>query len=111
MKNDTFTLINYSSIKGYEGNTEDLKTGEFEYHFGTIKRYKNKQVETNENGDSIVFDLAWISKNEYVIINLGKQIYGMNDTLIIKITNNTPDYYECYKKYGKYAEYQMVIKR
>lgn len=110
MGNDPFPLPKYDEIKGFDGNLTDLKVGEFEYQFGLIKRYPDKQIEIYTNGDSAVFTIEWISNNEYRLIQQGENL-GMNDTLDVRITNNTPEYYECYIRYGEYADFQTMTKK
>lgn len=107
---DPFPLIKWTEIKAYNGTTNDLYYGDFESRYGKIKRFKDRQVETHENGEITNFDLIWISKNEYRLINKGKNL-GMNDTIDVKITNNTKEYYECYLRFGEYAKYEIIKKK
>jgi hypothetical protein len=106
LNNDPFPLTKYSEIRGFEGNINDLKAGTFEYQFGVFTRNGDKQVEKLSNSDSIVLKIEWFSKNEYRLIN-----QDINDTLNVKVTNNTPEYYECYLKHGEYAAFQKIIKK
>jgi hypothetical protein len=106
---DPFPLDKYSEITGFSGNIEDLKVGEFETEFSTIKRDDNVQVEIYKNQDSSSFKVDWVSQNEYRLINQGRS-NGMNDTLLVKITNNTSEFYECYLKFGQYAQYMKISK-
>lgn len=108
--NDTFPLVKYSDIKVYDGNVEDLRTGTFESPFGLIERYEDKQVETYNRGYSNVLSIEWLSDYQYRLINHGDS-RGMNDTLDVKITNNTLRYYECYVRFGEYAEYMKIEKK
>ena len=108
--NTPFPLQKYSDIKGYEGSTEDLREGEFEDPFGTIKRFDNKQLQVYSDRDSSEMHIKWISNNEYRLVRIGES-HGMVDTLYIKVTNNTKEYYECYLKFGEYADYQKITKK
>jgi hypothetical protein len=110
MNNDPFPLIKYSEIQGFDGSTKNLLNGKFESQFGIITRNGDKQVETYVNGDSSEFKIEWISNNEYRLVYQGDNL-GMNDQLYVKITNNTPEYYECYIKVGEYADYQKITKK
>ena len=110
MGNDPFPLLKYSEIKGFSGNTDDLRTGIFENQFGIITRNELTQIERYNNGDSSVFKIEWISNSEYRLINQGKNL-GMNDTLDVKITSNTVEYYDCYLRFGEYADFQQIRKK
>jgi hypothetical protein len=106
---DPFPLKKYSQIKGYQGDISDLKVGEFEYDMGKIKRSQSQQTEYYKNGETKRFKLIWLTKNEYRMVNQGESI-GMHKTLDVKITNNTPAYYECYTRFGEYAKYLKINK-
>jgi hypothetical protein len=107
---DPFPLKKYDEIKGFEGSTEDLRIGKFENKYGVIERSDHTQVEKYKNGDTSVFTIEWISSNEYRLINQGEN-YGMNDTLDIKIISNTTGHYDCYVRFGKYADFDQIIKK
>lgn len=104
--NEIFPLIKYSEIKGFTGDTDDLKTGEFETNFSSIERFDNIQYETYyENNNKVKYDIKWLSNTEYKLISEKN-----NQILDLKITNNTPSYYECYLKVGEFSEYRKVTK-
>ena len=75
-----------------------------------IKRYKNKQTEAYPGMDSTEFDIEWIAKNEYRIISKKPTIGMSDDTLDVKITNNSEKFYDCYVRYGEYALYLNIEK-
>jgi len=102
LDNDQFKFIKYTDVKGYDGNTDDLKIGTFSTEYVVIKRYKDHQIELYPNKDSVTYGIKWVSKNEYQLIN-NVHITGMPDTLDIKISNNTEEFYDCYARYGEYA--------
>ncbi|MBB3697741.1 hypothetical protein KMW28_06090 [Flammeovirga yaeyamensis] len=108
--NDPFPLTKYSEIEGYAGNTDDLRAGLFENQLGMIIRDEQKQIERDYNGDSTIYKIEWISNNEYRLIHQGEN-RGMNDTLDVKITSNTAEYYDCYLRFGEYADYQQIWKK
>lgn len=92
LDNDPFPLPYYSEIKGFEGDLDDVKTGMFETEYGPISRYEGKQVEYYDTGDSVVLKIEWLSANEYRLINQGER-KANEDTLNVRITNNTSEYY------------------
>ncbi len=109
MDNDPFPLVEYNNVVGFEGNIDDLKTGSFSSDFSSIERHTDIQFETFESGETAEFEIKWISNNAYRLINHGDS-KGMKDTLDILISNNTPDYYECYLRFGDYVDYQKIMK-
>ncbi len=106
---DPFPLVKYADLEGYAGDIEDLKTGTFESFSAEIRRYKDHQVEYTSPTDSTVLGLDWISPNEYLLVG-PKGVYA-TDTLQVKITNNTPEFYECYVRSGEYATYFKLTKK
>jgi len=109
LDNDQFKYIKYADAKEYNGNTDDLKIGTFSEEYVVIKRYNDHQIEIYPNKDSVAYGIVWISKNEYRLINK-VHIVGMPDTLDIKITNNTKEFYDCYARYGQYATPHRIKK-
>lgn len=105
-----FTLVKYAEIQGADGDLKDLREGRFKSRFALIERSGKKQVETYF-GDQrrVEYALEWLFPNEYRLISQG-QPNGMNDTLDVKVVRNYPGYYECYLRFGEYAEQQRIEK-
>ena len=109
MGNDIFPLTKYNEIKGYNGDTSNLKTGNFHADFGTMSRTRNSQTQTDNYGETIELKITWISKNEYRLIFIGDNTL-MDNIMDVKITNNTPEFYDCYARHGIYAQYHRIYK-
>ncbi len=111
LKREIFPLVKYADIEGTDADLSDLKTGKFQIEgYGRIERSGNRQREiTTNNKDTFLFDLTWISPNEYRLINIGKS-GPEGDTVYVRVSNNTPGYYECYRKYGDYGHHFKVEK-
>ncbi len=108
--NSAFPQIKYQDIKGTEFDSTDLKTGKFKSQFAHIERSVDKQIEISLNKkDTTTYRLQWLSNNEYRLINMG-QSRGMNDTLDVRITNNEKDLYDCWVRFGEYAQHQRIYK-
>jgi hypothetical protein len=110
LHHEAFPKVRYDSITDYATDCSDLKTGKFTYRNKHILRGDSVQTEYNTDyTDSTVYAVEWLQDFEYRLINLsGKS--GMNDTLDVRITHNTPQYYEGFMRMGEYAQYYRVLK-
>lgn len=107
---DPFPLTKYDEVEGFKGNTDDIRTGEFEGDHGSFTRYEDKEISIDDNNDTLEYSVKWISSSEFQLVYLGEN-QGMQDTIYVRITNNTSDFYECYGKFGEYADYQKIWKK
>lgn len=109
-KHEPFPKVKYSSITDYATDCSDLKTGKFSYRERHILRSESVQTEYNKDyTDSTVYAIEWLQDFEYRLVNLsGKG--GMHDTIDVRITHNTPQYYEGFMRMGMYAQYYRVLK-
>jgi len=109
-KEEVFEHTKYADLPAYNGNTDDLRTGNFETSISKISRTKDIQIETSKNEtDKTVFAISWLSDQEYILVSKDLKGYR-SDTITVKVTNNTEDFYECYVKYGEYASYYKIDK-
>ncbi|WP_430817145.1 hypothetical protein [Carboxylicivirga sp. RSCT41] len=101
---ELFPLIEYSSIKGTDADLSDIREGTFMMDNYIVTR--DNMTETTiikSTNDTITSDLKWISNNEYEVTSRTKNNWLIENKTRVKITNNTPDFYECYYKYGHYG--------
>ncbi|CAG5083765.1 hypothetical protein [Parvicella tangerina] len=93
--NNPFDAVDFQEIATYTGDTEDLKVGNFKTDNYYFERFEDYQIEYDPyDGTSLKHKIGWINSAEYYLVDSLRQ-YGV-DTLYVKITNNTADYYECY---------------
>ncbi|MCF8255241.1 MAG: hypothetical protein K9I36_07085 [Bacteroidia bacterium] len=105
-----FPKMKYSEIVIGTGNCEDIKLGNFKGRYRYITRLENEQIEYSFNyKDTFYYSLQWLSPCEYRLI--AKEDYGMNDTIDVKVTNNTENYYEGFVRFDQYAAYTRVEKK
>lgn len=106
-----FTKELYADIKGTNENTDDLRNGHFRDQFSSISRQDTIQLETNlKTGRTTEYSVKWLSASEYRLVKLTHDNNLNNDTLYVRITTNLPDRYDCYLKFGKYAQSAVVYK-
>ena len=108
--NDPFPLVEYSSIEGASSDISDIKVGTFTCEGCVIVRNSNTEIFISDANDTIIYDLIWISENEYEVTARVDNSWSKDKSTRILITNNMPDYYECFAKYGKYADYNKIYK-
>ncbi len=106
-----FQLQKYADIQGNMDDNSNLHAGRFRDQYGTILRYGNMQTETYKDGHTEPYTITWLSSNEYRLVRPHEYNNGMGDTLLVKITANHGSFYECYVKFGKYAEQRIVVKQ
>lgn len=107
----TFKLQQYNDLEAFRGNTDDLKNGQFKIQSGKyIMRHDSLQYEFDlKDTDTTKFKIKWISDSEYSIERLDKNYNGMQTNIsTVKIISNTPDYYECYVKFGDYTDSRPI---
>ncbi|MDZ4668474.1 MAG: hypothetical protein SGJ00_11420 [bacterium] len=110
LKNEPFPKSKYIEITDRASDCSDIRDGIFETNYRYMVRNGSVQTEYSKNyKDTFNFSVTWLSNWEYRLINVGKG-NGMNDTLDIKITHNTPEYYEGFLRLGAYAKYYRVMK-
>ncbi len=106
---DMYPLIQYTSIEGTKKDLTDIKVGTFITDNYIIKRdNKTEFIIIKNTNDTLVSDIRWISNYEYEAISRTKNNWLKENKTRIKITNNTPDFYECYIKYGDYGAYEKI---
>ncbi|MDP3929458.1 MAG: hypothetical protein Q8R57_10585 [Bacteroidota bacterium] len=111
LNHEPFPKIDYASITDKASNCEAIHNGNFKSRNRYIFRNDSVQTEISLNlKDTFLCHVAWLNTCEYRLINAGKQ-GAMNDTIDVKITNQTPDYYEGFLRSGKYAIYTRVLKK
>ena len=109
---DPFPLIPYASIKRTQHDISDIKIGTFTTKNYIIKRDRTKElVISKTSNDTTICDLTWISGIEYVVKSRINNKWLKDNSTRIVITNNQPDFYECYTKYGDYAVYGKIFKK
>lgn len=109
--NNQFDAVDFQEVATYTGDTDDLRIGTFESGDYYFKRFEDYQIEYRpHDGSSSKYEIGWINSAEYYLVDPLRQ-YGV-DTLYVKITNNTADYYECYisadKKEAVYGKLYKV---
>lgn len=106
-----YPLVEYSSIKGTYENIEDIREGTFYGEGVEVHRTKSQEIVLfNSKQDTIIYELEWISNNEYdITFDVENHWMDINSTRVI-ITNNNPEFYEGYQKHGDYASYFKVYK-
>ncbi|MCT4624769.1 MAG: hypothetical protein N4A46_14200 [Schleiferiaceae bacterium] len=105
-----FKKQRYDELISESGSVKDLKTGTFYDDYGTFIRTENEQLNIpNSTQDTIRYNLSWNSSTEYVLDAQEEQPGGMNK-LVVKITENTEEYYVCWVKMGEYAQEYKIYK-
>lgn len=109
--NELYPLIEYSSIQGAHTDLSDIKEGTFEMDDYIVTRDSKTEVMIiKSTNDTIVTDIKWISNNEYEATTRIKNNWLKENKTRVKITSNSPDFYECYYKYGNYGAYVKINK-
>jgi hypothetical protein len=109
---ELYPLIEYSSIEGTDTDLSDIKEGTFEMDNYIVSRDSTTEVVIiKSSNDTIITDLKWISNNEYEVSTRIEDNWLKENKTRVKITSNSPDYYECYYKYGNYGAYVKVSKK
>jgi hypothetical protein len=110
LKNEPFPKSRYVDIVELATDCSDIRDGVFETSYRFMWRKDSVQTEYSRNyKDTFNFSVTWLSGSEYRLINLGKST-GMNDTIDIKVTHNTSEYYEGFLRMGEFAKYYRVMK-
>lgn len=111
LHHEPFPKVDYASITDKASNCEEVHEGNFKSRNRYIFRNDSVQTEISFNlKDTFLYSVTWLNACEYRLINLGEK-GAMNDTIDVKITNQTPDYYEGFLRSGKYAIYTRVLKK
>jgi hypothetical protein len=108
MDRNPFDLILYKDVKGTDKNTAEIRTGTF-YAYNVIYIRRDKtQSEHHPNDNVILYNIDWLSNNEYQIYRSDQKPLSFgNDTVRIKIIDFNDEYIEyCggYSEYGTYAK-------
>lgn len=106
-----FQLRKYADIRGTMDDNSNLHAGRFRDQYGTILRYGTMQTQTYQDGHTEPYMVTWLSNSEYQLVRPHEYNNGLGDTLLVKITANHGSFYECYVKFGEYAEPRIVVKR
>ncbi|MCG9880317.1 MAG: hypothetical protein MH472_06935 [Bacteroidia bacterium] len=111
MNHEPFPKIVYAQIRDKANGCDSLRRGHFKSRNRYIFRKDSVQTEISLNlKDTFLYRVTWLNDCEYRLINMGES-GAMNDTLDVKITNQTPDYYEGFLRSGNYAIYTRVLKK
>lgn len=111
LNHDPFPKVAFASITDKASNCNDVRIGNFKSRNRYIFRNDSVQTEISLNlKDTFFYKVSWLNECEYRLINMGES-GSMNDTLDVKITNQTPDYYEGFLRSGTYAIYTRVLKK
>ena len=110
LKNEPFPKVKFASLSGTPADCSDLKTGKFKGKFKYIERFADKQLEISFNyKDTTVYQIVWLDRDKYRLIYQGPP-RGMDDTIDVIITNNEATLYDCWLRFGEYAQHQRIQK-
>jgi hypothetical protein len=105
---DPFPKVKYDLITDKANDCSNIREGKFRGRYHFIERSKDHQTEYNfDYSDTIQYQLEWLSDYEYRLIDLNPT-GSASDTIDMKVTNNTPTYYEGFIRVGEYAVYNRV---
>ncbi len=105
--NDPFPRQYYDELIATTQDLSAIKNGVFKMAHGKIIRKGDSHLVEYDNGDSVAFQVNWLDNGEHQLIHQYPSNEG-SDTLLVKVTAITDDYYECYYKLGELAGYDKI---